>query len=573
MIKDKEIVDLIELIHFIEQVSTKITGIYDESIIFKKIRQEFTKLKKYVISIYILSEDKTTLKVVESSFYSNKEKIKEGEQIAKFKLKEFKIKLSNSKIYSRAINGETLQIETEKIVRELVPELIASSIISLFNYRNKKSILTPIYLNEEIIGVFSINSHTLSKYQIPSVKNLVKHISNAIELSRIYNKLNESEKKYRTLVEDMPVLMCRFKPDGELTFINKAYCDYFNKKETELIGKNFFLFIPEKEREKVKKHYQSLSKRKPFITYEHKVIAKDGSIRWQQWTDRVLFFKGNKVEEFQSIGIDITKIKEYEEKIKKLNFAIEQSNDCIVIGNFNGFVEYANKAFLHIYGFSQKQLINKEIKVYRNKNEYDKFNLWLKQLKKDGSWHGEVILSKGDGKKINGYMSTKLIYDENKNSVNYLSIVNDITQLVQQRQELENKNIALKEILSYIELEKKSIKDTIAANIEKIIVPTINAFKHYPNIEEYQKKILDDLMTNIRNITSSVKNKVIDFFSKLSSRETEICNMVKNGLKNREIAKTLNISISTVENHKRNIRKKIGISKQPVNLRTFLQRM
>jgi len=53
----------------------------------------------------------------------------------------------------------------------------------------------------------------------------------------------------------------------------------------------------------------------------------------------------------------------------------------------------------------------------------------------------------------------------------------------------------------------------------------------------------------------------------------EICNMARNGMKNKQIAGILNITLQTVETHKRNIRKKLGISGQKINLRTYLERL
>ena len=41
--------------------------------------------------------------------------------------------------------------------------------------------------------------------------------------------LQESQDRYRRVVEDMPVLICSFLPGGKITFVNKAYCEYFDK--------------------------------------------------------------------------------------------------------------------------------------------------------------------------------------------------------------------------------------------------------------------------------------------------------------------------------------------------------
>ncbi len=129
--------------------------------------------------------------------------------------------------------------------------------------------------------------------------------------------LRESEERFRTVVEDMPALICRFLPDGTLTFVSNGYCEYFNKEREDLVGQNFFQFIPEEEQERVRGHFTSLSEQTPMVTYEHQVIAPDGKIRWQQWTDRALFDEQARAVEYQSIGTDITERKEAEEALRR----------------------------------------------------------------------------------------------------------------------------------------------------------------------------------------------------------------------------------------------------------------
>jgi PAS domain S-box-containing protein len=129
--------------------------------------------------------------------------------------------------------------------------------------------------------------------------------------------LRESEERYRALVEDMPALVCRFLLDGTLTFVNSSYCKYFDRNSEDLIGENFFQFIPEKDREKVRNHFQSLTHERPMVTYEHQVITPNGEIRWQRWTDRALFDGQGNLLEYQSMGFDITEHKRAGEIIKR----------------------------------------------------------------------------------------------------------------------------------------------------------------------------------------------------------------------------------------------------------------
>ena len=63
------------------------------------------------------------------------------------------------------------------------------------------------------------------------------------------------------------------------------------------------------------------------------------------------------------------------------------------------------------------------------------------------------------------------------------------------------------------------------------------------------------------------------FILKLTPREIEISNMVKNGFTNKEIARVLCLSLLTVEKHRQYIRKKLGITKRTINLCSYLQQL
>ncbi|HSN92930.1 MAG TPA: histidine kinase dimerization/phosphoacceptor domain -containing protein, partial [Anaeromyxobacteraceae bacterium] len=129
--------------------------------------------------------------------------------------------------------------------------------------------------------------------------------------------LADSERRYRSLVEDMPALVCRFRPDGVLTFVNDQYRAYFGFKDrSEVEGRDFFQFIPEAQREQVRRHYASLTPARPAVTYEHEVIGPGGELRWQRWTDRALFDDRGSAVEYQSMGEDITERRRTEERLR-----------------------------------------------------------------------------------------------------------------------------------------------------------------------------------------------------------------------------------------------------------------
>jgi PAS domain S-box-containing protein len=135
-------------------------------------------------------------------------------------------------------------------------------------------------------------------------------------LKRREEMILESERRYRGIVEDQTDLICRFKADGTITFVNDAYCRYFGKAQREVIGEKFTPQIPEEDRSKVRALIASLDRDNPVATIEHRVVGPDGSIRWQQWTDRIVFDQEDDSVEYQGVGRDITARKQSEEALQ-----------------------------------------------------------------------------------------------------------------------------------------------------------------------------------------------------------------------------------------------------------------
>ncbi len=180
------------------------------------------------------------------------------------------------------------------------------------------------------------------------------------ERKRAEEALRESEESYRALVEDMPALVCRFLPDGTLSFVNSAYCRYFEKKREELVGANFFQFIPDEDRKKVRNHFKSLTQKMPATSYEHQVFAPNGEIRWQQWTDRAIFDEKGNLVQYQSIGVDITEtkkagdaLKESEEKFREL---AEMMPETVFEIDLEGKLTFVNRNAFSYFGYTQSDL-------------------------------------------------------------------------------------------------------------------------------------------------------------------------------------------------------------------------
>jgi DNA-binding CsgD family transcriptional regulator len=142
-------------------------------------------------------------------------------------------------------------------------------------------------------------------------------------------------------------------------------------------------------------------------------------------------------------------------------------------------------------------------------------------------------------------------------------------ELSRQKRELEEKNAALRQVLSQIEMEKRDIIERIRTNIERRLMPTIAKLKR--QTEPMGLKYIDMLQRNIEQLTSDFGIQLGRVSASLSPREIEVCDMVRNGMSTKEAAQMLHISPATVLTLRNRIRRKLGLLRKGVNLVTHLQ--
>jgi len=142
-------------------------------------------------------------------------------------------------------------------------------------------------------------------------------------------------------------------------------------------------------------------------------------------------------------------------------------------------------------------------------------------------------------------------------------------QLSLERKALQESNTALHIVLTRIEQEKQEIHRDIKMNVEKILMPILQALSQ--QLSPAQSKYVEMLQANLEEITSPFISQLSLSYHSMTPTEIAICNMIRNGMRTKEIADMRGISEATVNRHREKIRRKLKIINQDVNLATFLQ--
>jgi len=142
-------------------------------------------------------------------------------------------------------------------------------------------------------------------------------------------------------------------------------------------------------------------------------------------------------------------------------------------------------------------------------------------------------------------------------------------QLVLERKALQESNTALRTVLTRIEEEKNEIYKNIKTNVDKILMPILIAMSL--ELPKAQSNYIELLKTNLEGITSQFVRHLSNSYHSLTPTEITICNMIRNGLRTKEIARNRGVSAATINRHRENIRRKLKLTNDDVNLATYLQ--
>ena len=142
-------------------------------------------------------------------------------------------------------------------------------------------------------------------------------------------------------------------------------------------------------------------------------------------------------------------------------------------------------------------------------------------------------------------------------------------ELKNRTQALEETNAALKVLLKRRDEDRMELEEKVVANVTELVEPYVAKLKQ-GRLDGKQTACVGIIESNLRDIISPLARKLSSKLFSLTPKELRVANLVKGERTTKEIADLMNISIKTVEYHRDNIRKKLGIKNEKVNLRSHL---
>ncbi len=222
---------------------------------------------------------------------------------------------------------------------------------SLFLARklNVRSLVcVPIVYEKESLGLLTVdNLHSrrpLTQTDVSLLIGVASQTAMSLVNARSFEKIQDSEKKYRELVESANSIILRLDTKGHISFLNEFAQKFFGFEEREVKGKSVVGTVL-LEGETVEKEVRTLLERiqahpEKRFTRETRSKRKSGKEAWIVWTFRPIYNSDGVIYEILCIGNDITDLKEVEKERRELELRLQRAHKMEAIGTLAGGVAH-----------------------------------------------------------------------------------------------------------------------------------------------------------------------------------------------------------------------------------------
>jgi PAS domain S-box-containing protein len=147
-------------------------------------------------------------------------------------------------------------------------------------------------------------------------------------------RLQESEARYRGLIESQLDLIVRVDPQGCFTFVNDAYCQKFGLTRQQILGQeNFQPLVHPDDLPHTLEAMQALYQPPYRATITQRAFAVEG-MRWIEWQDSAIRDESGRIVEIQAIGRDITERKQAEEALHESEQHLKRAQEIAHLGSW-----------------------------------------------------------------------------------------------------------------------------------------------------------------------------------------------------------------------------------------------
>ncbi|CAK0765880.1 two-component system, sensor histidine kinase and response regulator [Gammaproteobacteria bacterium] len=253
---------------------------------------------------------------------------------------------------------------------------------------------------------------------------------------KLTHELSETEARYHQTFEiNSAIKLIVDSESGRIIDANRAVVKYYGYDRQQLLSLHITDINCLTKEEIRQEMLAAAEKQRMYFLFRHRLAS--GEIR------NVEVYSGpivvNERIYLYSIIHDITERKLMEENLRRLTIAVEQVPAAVVITNIDADVEWVNRKFSEVTGYTQDEIIGKNPRILQSgKHDAEFYQEFWNTLISGQTWQGQLQNRRKNGDLYWEEASISPVRDGQGNITSYVGVKQDITERKQAEIKLSN---------------------------------------------------------------------------------------------------------------------------------------
>jgi len=256
------------------------------------------------------------------------------------------------------------------------------------------------------------------------------------------------------------------------------------------------------------------------------------------------------------------------------NAVFNDARDAILLTDGQFRILAANRKAHSLYGREDEPLAGTSFRSILRAVDEARILASARALKNGASWRGALTVLRPDGQETPVKLGVRCLSVGEVRLFQFM--MRDLRgrialerDLAQSRLAVADMNTALKQVLRNVEEERQELKDELVQQVREEVLPTVEriALEDSPLVRQAYRSALEEKIADMGVTAPESAN----LFARLTPREMDICRLIQQSWQGRAIAEELGISFETLQTHRKNIRRKLGLKGGPISLSAFVQ--